>query len=540
MVDVFKNFDREILSYNINGAVEFNKDFYDSHKVDRDDVINLRNYLSNLDIKYLSYYKPVVHIKMKPNKVGKYIFSFKDELKDDVIYNFYLDGLDINVILTKDDINKLKEKNTTFAIENFDGNVFITPLSKKRTTLPINLTIIFSEVPEDKYISKVPTLYYLMNDEILMYKLYYLMNDEMLMYNEMKFNAVYTNHYGPIKFEDYECKQLEDVDYNNYWKLLTKNILSSKILSEASDSLALDEPLTKGELARAVGFLLADYDDDKDIKLDDVNEADKIYIKSALKHKLFNYEGSNFYPNEKVKRAQLVYVLTEVLKLNGLDIKDDELSEAKGFSDFDKFKSIEKNVELALESEIIYNRNQDEKVFNADEVVNIDEAVLLLYRTLAIISTKTVIENTNLEDFEAEKTLLSNVTNRLSEPKIEEMNNLNSFIFIEREGFLDKLEDLFENKTILILTVLIVIIIIALIIFLILKKKKNKRVMKDDKSKNVIEEKFIEVEEVEEDITSEEEITSEEDDVKFCPNCGTEYSGENFCSKCGYDFRKNK
>lgn len=540
MVDVFKNFDREILSYNINGAVEFNKDFYDSHKVDRDDVINLRNYLSNLDIKYLSYYKPVVHIKMKPNKVGKYIFSFKDELKDDVIYNFYLDGLDINVILTKDDINKLKEKNTTFAIENFDGNVFITPLSKKRTTLPINLTIIFSEVPEDKYISKVPTLYYLMNDEILMYKLYYLMNDEMLMYNEMKFNAVYTNHYGPIKFEDYECKQLEDVDYNNYWKLLTKNILSSKILSEASDSLALDEPLTKGELARAVGFLLGDYDDDKDIKLDDVNEADKIYIKSALKHKLFNYEGSNFYPNEKVKRAQLVYVLTEVLKLNGLDIKDDELSEAKGFSDFDKFKSIEKNVELALESEIIYNRNQDEKVFNADEVVNIDEAVLLLYRTLAIISTKTVIENTNLEDFEAEKTLLSNVTNRLSEPKIEEMNNLNSFIFIEREGFLDKLEDLFENKTILILTVLIVIIIIALIIFLILKKKKNKRVMKDDKSKNVIEEKFIEVEEVEEDITSEEEITSEEDDVKFCPNCGTEYSGENFCSKCGYDFRKNK
>ena len=173
-------------------------------------------------------------------------------------------------------------------------------------------------------------------------------------------------------------------------------------------------------------------------------------------------------------------------------------------------------------------------------MVNIDEAVLLLYRTLAIISTKTVIENTNLEDFEAEKTLLSNVTNRLSEPKIEEMNNLNSFIFIEREGFLDKLEDLFENKTILILTVLIVIIIIALIIFLILKKKKNKRVMKDDKSKNVIEEKFIEVEEVEEDITSEEEITSEEDDVKFCPNCGTEYSGENFCSKCGYDFRKNK
>ncbi|MDD7339097.1 MAG: zinc ribbon domain-containing protein [Eubacteriales bacterium] len=543
LVDVFKNFDREILSYNINGAVEFNKDFYDSHKVDRDDVINLRNYLSNLDIKYLSYYKPVVHIKMKPNEVGKYIFSFKDELKDDVIYNFYLDGLDINVILTKDDINKLKEKNTTFAIENFDGNVFITPLSKKRTTLPINLTIIFSEVPEDKYISKVPTLYYLMNDEILMYKLYYLMNDEMLMYNEMKFNAVYTNHYGPIKFEDYECKQLEDVDYNNYWKLLTKNILSSKILSEASDSLALDEPLTKGELARAVGFLLGDYDDDKDIKLDDVNEADKIYIKSALKHKLFNYEGSNFYPNEKVKRAQLVYVLTEVLKLNGLDIKDDELSEAKGFSDFDKFKSIEKNVELALESEIIYNRNQDEKLFNADEVVNIDEAVLLLYRTLAIISTKTVIENTNLEDFEAEKTLLSNVTNRLSEPKIEEMNNLNSFIFIESESFLDKLEDLFENKIILILTILIVIIIIALIIFLILKKKKNKKTIKDDKSKNLVEEKFIEEEdeevEVEEDNYIEEDITKE-DEIKFCSNCGAEYNGENFCSKCGYDFRKNQ
>lgn len=527
LLDVYNDFKDNKLSYNLNATVEFNQDFYDSHKIDLEDVLSLRDYLSDLDIEDFNKYKPVVQIKMKPNEVGRYIFSFKDELEDDVVYNFYLEGLGVNLVLNKDDINKLKEKNTVFAIEKFDGNVFITPLSKKRTTLPINLTINFSEVPEDKYISKVPTLYYLMN-------------------SEPKYCIVYTNHYGPIKLENYETTNLEGLDLDDFKTIAFKNILSSKILSEASDSLDLEQPLTKGELARAVGFLLGEYDDDKDIKLDDVNELDKIYVRSAIKHKLFNHEGSSFYPNEKVKRAQLIYVLSEVLKLNGFDIKDDELSEAKGFSDFDKFKSIERNAELAMECGLISNEGED---FNADEIVNIDEAILLLYRTLAFISKKTAIANTHLEDFEAEKTLISNVTNRLREPKIEEMNNLNSFIFIESESFLDKLEDLFENKIILILTILILIIIIALIIFLILKKKKNKKDIKDDKSKNVIEEKFIDEEEDEEAEVEEDEVVednyieediSKEYEIKFCPNCGAEYNGENFCSKCGYDFREKK
>ena len=259
LIQVFNNFIQTKLSYNLNGAIEFNKDFYESQKIDIEDVVNLQNYLSKLDIKDFNKYKPVVQIKMKPNEAGRYIFSFKDELEDDIIYNFYLDGLNINVILTKDDINKLKEKNTVFAIEKFDNNVFITPLSKKRTTLPINLTINFNEFNEEKYISKVPTLYYLMN-------------------SDPKYCIVYTNHYGPIKFENYESSNLEDLGLDGFKSIAFKNVLSSKILSEASDSLDLDQPLTKGELARAVGFLLGGYDDDKDIKLDDVNELDNIYI----------------------------------------------------------------------------------------------------------------------------------------------------------------------------------------------------------------------------------------------------------------------
>lgn len=536
LIQVFNSFIQTKLSYNLNGAMEFNQDFYESQKIDIEDVVNLQNYLSNLDIKDFNKYKPVVQIKMKPNEVGRYIFSFKDELKDDIMYNFYLDGLDINVILTKDDINKLKERNTAFAIEKFDDNVFITPLSKKRTTLPINLTIFFSEVDEEKYISRVPTLYYLMN-------------------SEPKYCIVYANHYGPIKFENYESSNLEDLGLDSFKTIAYKNILSSKILSEASDSLDLDQPLTKGELARAVGFLLGDYDDDKDIKLDDVNDLDKIYIKSAIKHKIFNHEGNSFYPNEKVKRAQLIYVLTEVLKLNGFDLEDEELSEAKSFSDFDKFKSIERNVELAMECGLIAGEDED---FNADEIVNRDEAILILYRTLAFISKKNVLENTHLEDFEAEKNLLSTVTNRLREPKIEEMNNLNSFIFIESESFLDKLEDLFENKVFLILTIFIVIFIIALIIFLILKKKRKMKNLDltNENNDDSYKEQFIDEEEVEEDEDEENEEDDEEkveeenyheddilddnDEIKYCPNCGAEYNGENFCSKCGYDFREKK
>lgn len=114
LLDIYNEFKNNKLAYNLNAAVEFNQNFYESQKIDIEDVVNLQNYLSKLDIKDFNKYKPVVQIKMKPNEVGRYIFSFKDELKDDIIYNFHLDGLDINIILTKDDINRLKEKKYCF------------------------------------------------------------------------------------------------------------------------------------------------------------------------------------------------------------------------------------------------------------------------------------------------------------------------------------------------------------------------------------------------------------------------------------------
>lgn len=550
--EVYESFANKRLSYKISGTIEYNEDLYESYKDALDEVNILAGYLSGLGVELNASGKTVINMSMSPGEMNRYVFSFKDEIEDDTIYNIYLEGLDSYVILNKDDINKLAEKKTVFAISKMGEDLFITPLSKKRTTLPVSLKIRLKEAFDDKYIQNLATLYFIntSNNDI----------------------AVYQDHYGPIKFEEYKGEGIEEE--NIFKKAALMNMVTSKIFGEESIDFA--KPLKKVELARAIGFMLRDHEKYDDIELKDIKEEDQDYIKAAVKSGIFKADDGIFNPDEEVNKGELLRALTEVLKLNGFKVEDTELSKAKALSDYEDFKHIAENVELAFELGLL---SSDRDSLDAGKVITPDTGMILVYRALLHLSEDSISEDA----LEEAKPLATSVTNRIKEAKPDEIQNLSSFIFIERDSFMDKLEDLFANKVFLIIFIIVILLIIGLIVFILLKKKKkdnikdlNKDKVKKHKEKALDKDKHIKEKEVvdrseeeyqddadeeyeaddlhdeeeydddeeyyvdEEEYCEEDYYEEEDSEIKFCPNCGSEYKGGNFCHKCGYDFRKDK
>lgn len=533
--EVYESFANKRLSYKISGAIEYNEDLYKSYKDALDEVNSLGGYLRGLGVELNTSGKTVINMSMSPGEMNRYVFSFKDEIEDDTIYNIYLEGLDSYVILNKDDINKLTEKKTVFAISKMGEDLFITPLSKKRTTLPVSLKIRLKEAFDNKYIQNLATLYFIntSNNDIV----------------------IYQDHYGPIKFEEYKGEDIEEE--NTFKKAALMNMVTSKIFSE--EAIEFDKPLKKAELARAVGFMLRDHEKYDDIEIKDIKEEDQDYIKAAVKSGIFKADDGIFNPDEEVNKGELLRALTEVLKLNGFKVKDTELSKAKALSDYEDFKHIAENVELAFELGLL---SSDRDTLEAGKVIARDTGMILAYRALLHLSEDSISEDA----LEGAKPIATSVSNRIKEAKPDEIQNLSSFIFIERESFMDKLEDLFENKVFLIIFIIIILLIIGLIVFILLRKKKkdapiiklhkDKKKSHKDKVLNNDEEKYQEEDNYKNDYEEEEyhdeeygdeeeyyddlDDQDEDDEIKFCPNCGSEYKGGNFCPKCGYDFRKDK
>lgn len=484
----FKDFEENNNAYQLTGEFEINPDLLRQIKIQEDEILSYQNYLQGLGLRFSDRRPNNIYINMEANSDNRYIFSFVDLVGiPNACFHIYLKDLGLTMTLTAADIEKLAAEETAFEIGRIDGDLALLPLSKNRESLPTNIKMDLGQVFSGNYITDIPSLYFVNS------------SDHRL--------VVYAKAYGPITFKAYEQGNLSGLDADKFKIVSYKNILSANILSENSDQLNLSDPLTKGELARVCGFILGDTEDYADIDLPDVNEADKIYIKTAIKHGIFNYNGGNFNPGEPVKRNVLIYALTETLKAKGMGVQDPLMARANAMTDAESFLWMKENVQIALENGII---NKEDTAFNPENTAKREHAIITIYRTLRALSDF----NTRTEPVNYQLPLAGSLTNKIKNPKAKEIENLKTHTYDKSSSGLS-LDWFKDNILISILVLLILILVLAIIIILIKGKNKTRKNISHKANPG----------------------PSDKPQEKRCPSCGKAYNDEKFCTACGHKLK---
>ena len=468
----FALFEGKNNSYKVLGDLEFNQDLYLQIDQRQNEIQDYKNFLQDLSLRFAENRSNIINISMAANKDEKYIFSFKDVPSlDFAYYNIRLDQLGITMSLTKADIEKLSAEQCVFEVSKENGNLFITPLSENKISLPTNIKFYMGKVFTGNYLSSGPDLYYVDNTDHSLF--------------------IYAKDYGPVEFGPYSATNLSSIASDKFKNVAFNNILSSGILAEDSSNLNLSETLTKGELARTCGFILGDIDEYDSTDLPDVKTEDKAYIRSAIKNGIFSYDGGNFNPGEPVKRSTLIYTLTECLKKKGIGLKNPGLPDASALMDFESIQWMKENAQIAIENGII---SKDDQALNPNTTVKREHGIITIYRALGALSKNNPW--TYQEGSAAE--LKSNLTNKISKPSSNEMKKIKTHS--NKSGIEERwTSKLMENK-VLILLFVILILLLVIVLLLIKNRRKNQ---------------------------------STGSGPKVCKTCGKPYTNEKFCTRCG-------
>lgn len=468
----FALFEGKNNSYKVLGDLEFNQDLYLQIDQRQNEIQDYKNFLQDLSLRFAENRSNIINISMAANKDEKYIFSFKDVPSlDFAYYNIRLDQLGITMSLTKADIEKLSAEQCVFEVSKENGNLFITPLSENKISLPTNIKFYMGKVFTGNYLSSGPDLYYVDNTDHSLF--------------------IYAKDYGPVEFGPYSATNLSSIASDKFKNVTFNNILSSGILAEDSSNLNLSETLTKGELARVCGFILGDIDEYDSTDLPDVKTEDKAYIRAAIKNGIFSYDGGNFNPGEPVKRSTLIYTLTECLKKKGIGLKNPGLPDASALMDFESIQWMKENAQIAIENGII---SKDDQALNPNTTVKREHGIITIYRALGALSKNNPF--TYQEGSAAE--LKSNLTNKISKPSSNEMKRIKTHS--NKSGIEERwTSKLMENK-VLILLFVILILLLVIVLLLIKNRRKNQ---------------------------------STGSGPKVCKTCGKPYTNEKFCTRCG-------
>lgn len=468
----FAIFESKNNSYKVLGDLEFNQDLYLQIDQRQNEIQEYKNFLQDLSLRFAENRSNIINISMAANKDGKYIFSFKDVPSlDFAYYNIRLDQLGITMSLTKADIEKLSAEQCVFEVSKENGNLFITPLSENKISLPTNIKFYMGKVFTGNYLSSGPDLYYVDNTDHSLF--------------------IYAKDYGPVEFGPYSATNLSSIASDKFKNVAFNNILSSGILAEDSSNLNLSETLTKGELARACGFILGDIDEYDSTDLPDVKTEDKAYIRAAIKNGIFSYDSGNFNPGEPVKRSTLIYTLTECLKKKGIGLKNPGLPDASALMDFESIQWMKENAQIAIENGII---SKDDQALNPNITVKREHGIITIYRALGALCKNNPF--TYQEGSAAE--LKSNLTNKISKPSSNEMKRIKTHS--NKSGIEERwTSKLMENK-VLILLFVILILLLVIVLLLIKNRRKNQ---------------------------------STGSGPKVCKTCGKPYKNEKFCTRCG-------
>lgn len=371
-------------------TIVFNDDFYNEINKESEDLKSLNLFFEEIGLNEQFDFNKEVYFKINNND-NKYAFIFENANdKKDLNFRFYLESIGVNFLLSSEDIKKLSDENTAFRFEKIEDKIFLIPLSLKRDKLPVYIKIFLDDKYKDLYINNIPTVYF---------------RD-----NKTGDTTIFLNHYGPLKFEEYNPKNLWDLDLTMDVNIALKNVLSTKLLSDTPEELYLLDPLKKSELNRAISILK--------------NENSPIDDNSSITFR-------EFYEKFKELLDENSSSLNEFIELN--------------------------NLNLSPEDDI-----------NLENPINRKDASIIIYRILKSLQNRFYGNEVDCKFNEIK--INNNSSIKLKEPSNGEIRRLADFVYKNGSSFI---EIITQNKTLSYLSVGVLSILILIIILLSIKIKRK-------------------------------------------------------------------